>query len=59
MLLMIGESGFWRGENLRQIFPATLSLTLAHSPQPIGREVAELRITDQEDERGGAGYVRQ
>ena len=45
--------------------PATLSLTPAHSPQPIGREVGGLRITDQEDQRGrgggwpGAEYVRQ
>ena len=44
--------------------PATLSLTLAHSPQPIGREVGGPRITDQEDQRErerspGAGYARQ
>ena len=38
---------------MRQIFPATLSLSPAHSPEPIGREVAALRITDQEDQREG------
>ena len=40
---------------MRQIFPATLSLSPAHSPEPIGREVAGLRITDQEDQRGREG----
>ena len=45
---------FWRNENSRQILPATLSLTAAHSLSPIGREVAGLSITDQEDQ-GGRG----
>ena len=44
---------FWRNENSRQILPATLSLTAAHSLSPIGREVAGLSITDQEDQGRG------
>ena len=49
---------FWRNENSRQILPATLSLTAAHSLSPIGREVAGLSITDQEDQ-GGGDHLRQ